>query len=114
VQYKPKVVVESASARFGKLVGEHRLGVVITIRGSKPPSYTLEQMKLHVLGNEVRTLLKRSEEVCGELICVSRQVWGHLPSPMVWVIQRSFLPLPLSPDFCDVDRSFLEGSDRFV
>ena len=45
--------MESASARFGKLVGEHRLGVVITIRGSKPPAYALEQMKLHVLGNEV-------------------------------------------------------------
>ena len=32
---------------------------------------------------------------------------------MVWVVQRSFLPLPLGPDFCDVPGSFPEGSDKF-
>ena len=61
--YKPLVVVESASARFGPLVDKNRLGVVITVKGTKPPAFTLQQLKLHVLGNEVSIVVRCATSV---------------------------------------------------
>jgi hypothetical protein len=70
----------------------NRLGAILTIQGTKPKDFTVDQLCLHVLGQEI---------------------WGYLPSAIVWVVQASILPLRISPQYCDLGQSFPLGATTF-
>jgi hypothetical protein len=82
--------ITSAVASWYTVDGPNAHGLILTLSGTKQEGYQPDDLKLNVVG----------------------EVWNAVPSVIASLVQWSFLPLPLIPDYLDKN-SFHKG-EQFI